>query len=209
MRKEKVISNYVILSDNDLSTLAGKVVGALTDNENFQNLNPPLDDIEVLSDDYRAKLEVASRGGSVLEVSLKNESRNALIAGLRILAHHVNAVANGNLAILNSTGLILVKQPSSVQVPGVSDRIILRSAHLKGQVRLDFSPVKNAWEYDIEVGESNEDGIVNWEHQYKSTSSRGVVLAPFISGMQVYVRVRARNGKGLGDWSEHASIVVH
>ena len=209
MRKEKVISNYVNLTDNELSTLAGKVVGALTDNESFMELNPTLEDLGKLTDDYRAKLEVASGGGSVLEVSLKNESRNALIGGLRILAHHVNAVADGSLAILNSTGLILAKQPSAVQVPGISERVMVKHGHLKGQVRLDFTPVKNTWEYDIEVGEADVDGLLDWEDQYQSTSSRGIVLAPFISGTEVYVRVRARNGKGQGDWSEHASIVVH
>lgn len=103
----------------------------------------------------------------------------------------------------------MAKQPSAVQVPGISDRIILRSAHLKGQVRLDFTPVKHAWEYEIEVGESSDDGSIVWEDRYTSTSSQGIVLAPFMSGIEVYVRVRARNGKGIGDWSKYASIVVH
>lgn len=209
MRKEKVISNYTSQTDSELSILAGKVVGSLTDNENFTDLNPALEDLKELTDDYRAKLEVASRGGSVFEVSLKNESRNALIGGLRILAHHVNMIADGSLAILSSTGLILTKQPSAVQVPGVSERIMVKHGHLKGQVRLDFTPVKNTWAYEIEAGKADVDGVLNWENQYQSTSSRGVVLGPFISGTEVYVRVRARNGKGQGDWSAHASIVVH
>ena len=208
MRKEKVISNYYRLSDNELATLAGKALGALEDNENFTDLNPSLLELKAVTEDYRTKHEIASRGGSVLEVSLKNESRDALLASLRILAHHVNAIANGSLAVLNSTGLILAKQPSQVIVPGVTDRIMLRDAPLKGQVRLDFTPVKDAWEYEIAVGEMGLEGIIDWSQTYPSTSSRAIVLSPFESGSRIYVRIRARNGRGFGDWSEHASTIV-
>ena len=208
MRKEKVISNYVRLSDNELAILSGKAVGALDGNTNFPNLNPDLTVLEGLSEDFRTKHEIASRGGSVLEVSLKNESREALLRGLRILSHHVNTVANGSLAQLNSTGLILAKQPSKVEVPGISDRVLLRDAHLKGQVRLDFTPVRNAWEYEIALGENGNGDTILWEEEYKSTSSQGIVLAPLVSGSEVHVRVRARNGRGTGDWSDSSSIIV-
>ena len=208
MRKEKVISNYVRLSDNELAILSGKAVGALDGNTNFPNLNPDLTVLEGLSEDFRTKHEIASRGGSVLEVSLKNESREALLGGLRILSHHVNTVANGSLAQLNSTGLILAKQPSKVEVPGISDRVLLRDAHLKGQVRLDFTPVRNAWEYEIALGENGNGDTILWEEEYKSTSSQGIVLAPLVSGSEVHVRVRARNGRGTGDWSDSSSIIV-
>ncbi len=208
MRKEKVISNYFKLSDNELAILAGKAVGALDGNANFPNLNPDLTELQILSEEFRTKHEIASRGGSVLEVSIKNESRNSLVRGLRILAHHVNEIADGNLAHLNSTGLILAKQPSKVEVPGISDRVLLRDARLRGQVRLDFTPVKDTWEYDIDVGETGTSGSILWENQHKSTSSQGIVLAPLMSGSEVHVRVRARNGKGVGDWSDTASIIV-
>lgn len=208
MRKERVISSYYKLTDSDLAILAGKVVGALDSNAHFLNLTPSFTVLKSLSDDYRAKHQVASQGGSVLEVSLKNESRKALINALRILAHYVNGVADGNLVMLYSTGLILARQPSKIEIPEISERVMLRDSHLKGQVRLDFTPVKNAWEYDIAVGNLDENNIVKWEREYQSTSSQGVVIAPLVSGSEVFVRVRARNGKGTGDWSESTSLIV-
>lgn len=208
MRKERVISSYYKLTDSALATLAGKVVGALDNNANFLNLTPPFTILQGLSDDYRAKYSVASRGGSVLEVSLKNESRKALLDALRILAHHVNGVANGNLVMLIGSGLILAKQPTKIEIPEISERVILRDSHLKGQLRLDFTLVKNAWEYEIAVGGLDENGIINWENEYQSTASQGIVLAPLVSGSEVFVRVRARNGKGTGDWSESTSLIV-
>ena len=208
MRKERVISNYYFLTDADLAILGGKVVGALDGNANFPNLNPDLPELDTLAEDFRTKHEIASRGGSVLEVSLKNESRIALLDGLRILSHHVNAVVKGSSAQLNSTGMILAKHPTKVEVPGISDRVILRDARLKGQVRLDFTPVKNTWEYDIDVGKMGVDETILWDEQYKSTSSQGIVLAPLVSGSEVHVRVRARNGRGTGDWSNSSSIIV-
>jgi hypothetical protein len=208
MRREKVISNYYRLRDSELATMAGKVLGALEGNGHFTDLTPPLPELKVLIEDYQTKHEVASRGGSVLEVSLKNESRETLLNALRILAHHVNMVADGRLTLLNSTGLILAKQPTRVNIPGVIERLTLKDAALTGQVRLDFTRIKEAWEYEITVGGLDIDGKLEWIQTHSSTNSKGIVLSPFESGSRVYIRVRACNGRGCGDWSEHASTIV-
>ncbi len=208
MRKERVISSYYKLTDSHLAILAGKVVGALDNNASFLNLTPSFTVLKSLIDDYRAKHYVSSRGGSVLEVSLKKESRKAVLDALRTLAHHVNSVADGDLVMLISSGLILAKQPTRIEIPEISERLILRDSHLKGQVRLDFTHVKNAWQYDIALGGIDENGTINWRKEYQSTSSQGIVLAALVSGSEVFVRVRARNGKGTGDWSESTSLIV-
>ncbi|ERJ58977.1 fibronectin type III domain-containing protein [Sphingobacterium paucimobilis] len=211
MRKEKVISNYKALSDYELSTLAGRVLKAMQETStqaSFPNPNPGLTDLETIVNDYITKHEIASRRGSALEISLKNESRDALLFALKNLAHHVNEVANGQLSLLLSTGLVLVSKPSSSELPLVTSRIQLRDGRISGQMRLDFTPLKRVWEYEVEVGREDATNTVEWFETFNTTSSRGNVLTDRVPGIKYFVRVRARNSKGMGDWSEAVSLIA-
>lgn len=212
MRKDKVISHYGAWSDFELSTLAGRVVVAMNDpatQVHFPAPDPSLTDLEDLATDFIAKHEVASQRGSALQVSEKNESRTALLAGLRKLAHYVNGVADGRTSLMLSTGLALVSAAKRLEVPGVPEGLRLSDGVIRGQMRLEFRAVKKAWEYEVEVGEGvlgNPE--VEWTHTFGTTSSRGNVLTDLVPGVIYHVRVRARNGRGIGDWSEMVSLMA-
>ncbi|SKC10869.1 Fibronectin type III domain-containing protein [Sphingobacterium nematocida] len=211
MRKEKVISNYKTLSDYELSTLAGRVLKAMqeaTTQASFPNPNPDVTDLETIVNDYITKHEIASRRGSALEISLKNESRDALLFALKNLAHHVNEVADGQLSMLLSTGLVLASKPSSSEAPLVTTRIQLRDGRVSGQMRLDFTALKRVWEYEVEVGREDATNTVEWYRTFNTTSSRSNVLSDMVPGIKYYVRLRARNSKGYGDWSEAVSLIA-
>ncbi len=209
MRTNKVISNYDKLMDDELATLASGVEDALTGNVNFPDPNPTLPEFTAAAADYRAKLAVASRKGSALEVSLKNEARKVVLNLLRRLAFYVNEIGQGNAPILYSSGLRLNAQPKEMQAPTVPDGVRLRDGRQSGQIRLDFNPLKEAWEYEYAVSsevDENKDPI--WGEPLSTTSSRANILAPVIPGMIYRVRVRARNGRGLGDWSEAVTLIA-
>lgn len=212
MRKDKVISNYGEWSDFELSTLAGRVVVAMNDSSaqtHFPSPDPELEVLEGLASDFIAKHEVASQRGSALQISQKNESRAALLAGLRRLAHYVNGIAEGRTSLLLSTGLVLVSAAKRLVAPGVTERIRLRDGALRGQMRLDFQAVKDAWEYEVNVGESVlGDPDMEWTRTFGTTSSRGNILTDLTAGVIYHVRVRARNGRGIGDWSEPVSLLA-
>ena len=211
MRKEKVISNYSGWSDYELSTLAGRILKAMqetTAQANFPHPNPAITVLEPLVNDYITKHEIASRRGSALEISQKNESRDALLNALRSLAHYVNEVANGQLSLLLSTGMVLASQPSSTQAPTMVEKVQLRDGRLSGQLRLDFKPVKAAWEYEVEIGTMASTGEIVWNKVVLTTSSRGNVLSEMEPGVRYCVRIRTRNGKGTGDWCEPVSLIA-
>lgn len=212
MRKDKVISNYGEWSDFELSTLAGRVAVAMNDSSaqtHFPSPDPELEVLEGLASDFIAKHELASQRGSALQVSQKNESRTALLDGLRKLAHYVNGIAEGRTSLLLSTGLVLVSAAKRLVTPGVTERIRLRDGALRGQMRLDFQAVKGAWEYEVNVGESAlGDSNAEWTSTFGTTSSRGNILTDLTAGMIYHVRVRARNGRGIGDWSEPVSLMA-
>ena len=211
MRKEKVISNYSGWSDYELSTLAGRILKAMqepTTQTSFPQPNPEITVLEPLVQDYITKHEIASRRGSALEISQKNESRDALLNALRTLAHYVNEIANGQLSLLLSTGMVLATQPGTLQVPTIVEKVQLRDGRMSGQLRLDFKAIKSAWEYEVEVGTGSSTGEVTWDKVILTTSSRSNVLSEIQPGVRYYVRVRARNGKGTGDWCEPVSLIA-
>ncbi|WP_437917996.1 fibronectin type III domain-containing protein [Sphingobacterium sp. LRF_L2] len=209
MRKEKVVTNYGKLNHDELAVLAGKIVTAMTDNANFTTPNPTVAELTALTEDYRLKQETSIRGGSVLDKRLKRESRDNLLNGLTVLAHYVNTTANGNLAALTSSALILAKQPGSKNEPIVVARIMLKDGPLSGQMRVDFTSQKDIWDYEYELGQVLDDsGIVTWEDSFLTTSSRGNIVSSLVPARRYHVRVRARNSKGTGDWSESASMIV-
>lgn len=209
MRKDRVISNYTYLSDDELAALAGKILGAMTGNPNFENPTPEMEILEGAVTDYRTKHEIAIRGGSVLEKRLKNESREHLLGQLSQLAHYVNTVAMGRLAVLTSSALILAKHPSGVVVPAVIERVLLKDGSLSGQMQVSFTSQRAIWEYEIQIGEwPVESPDIEWGESFFTTTSRGTVIASLEAGKRYYVRVRARNAKGTGDWTEGVSMIV-
>lgn len=209
MRKERVISNYKKLSDDELAALAGKIVGALTGNANFTDPIPSLAELTAWVNDYRTKHEIAIRGGSVLDSRLKNESRTTLLYQLKQLAHYINTQSGGNLAVLSSSAMILAKQPENTKTPSVITRVVLKDGELSGQMRVDLAAQKFVWEYEIQLGEWPEGTAdIVWGSSYFSTSSRGTIIDALSPAKRYYVRARARNSKGTGDWTEPVSMIV-
>src|SRR5690606_6612421 len=109
----------------------------------------------------------------------------------------------GSLAMLTSSAMILAKQPSGKDVPYVIARVILKDGSLSGQMRVSFTAQRSVWEYEMQVGLwSVDDPDIVWGESYFTTTSRGNIIAPLLPGTKYYVRVRARNGRGSGDWTE-------
>jgi len=70
--------------------------------------------------------------------------------------------------------------------------------------------VDTAWEYEYAVAsERDEQGEIKWPEELMRTSnSRGNIIAPVTMGTLYYVRVRARNRRGAGDWSEAVTLMA-
>src|SRR5699024_803760 len=128
MRIEKVITNYSNLTDYELATLGGRVVQAMQSPQAadfYANPQPETEELESLVEDYVRKHEIASRRGSALEISLKNESRQALLTALRTLGNYVNEKARGQLSYLLSSGLHLYASQGRNTIPGVPQNLRL------------------------------------------------------------------------------------
>ncbi|WP_164111714.1 MULTISPECIES: fibronectin type III domain-containing protein [Sphingobacterium] len=210
MRRDKVRTDYTNVKDSELAILAGKIAGFMEGNTNFSaDIKPTAAELLAAAEDYRIKHEVAINGGSSHEKELKKAAKLKLRGMLTHLAHMVNIEAQGNTVALSSTGLMFNKQPTALQEPGITDRIILRDGRLTGQMRVDFDKIYNAYEYEVQVGEmdSISEKIV-WDKTHLTPSSSNTIIAPLTPGTRYYVRVRGRNKIGTGDWSDPVSMIV-
>lgn len=212
MRKERVRINYQKLSDYQLATLAGRVLKSMQDPitaTNFAEPRPAMDEFEDLVNEYITRHEIASRGGSTLEVGQKDESRVLVLEALRILASYVNEVARDRVSLLLSTGLELVSQPSATGLPPAVTQIKLADGPVSGQVKISFKAIKDAQHYLIEVSDTtNDDSEDNWSQTLETGSSRNNFITDLTPGKLYYIRVKARTNKGWGDWSEFVTWMV-
>lgn len=213
MRKEKVITNYSNLTDYELATLGGRVVQAMQSPQAvdfYSEPQPEIEELEILVEDYVRKHEIASRRGSALEISLKNESRTSLLEALRTLGNYVNEMARGQLSYLLSSGLQLYAPRGSNAIPEVPQHVRLRDGGLSGQLKVSFNRIESAWVYEIQIAPEAPPGDeLQWSDPVQTTlSKRGTIIGNLTAGHRYFIRVRAMNGKGTGDWSEPVSTIV-
>ncbi len=207
----QVKTNYDRLRDADLGYLASTVLQAMGQNSAvFANPVPPLTDLEQVLADYNEKMDLANKKGSPEDAQAKNAARDVLVDTLRRLAFYVNTVAKGVLHQLLSSGFRLRDLPSALTVPGIPQRVRMVDGDVSGELALLFDAVHKASHYEYELGTMAGDIIV-WEKSGTVRSGRKRrhnIISPLIRAMTYYVRVRACNAHGKGDWSTPVSQVA-
>lgn len=209
MRKANVYTSYAEWDDHSLATLAGRTLTSMTDNENFTDPRPSIEDYADLVNDYREKQEIASNRGSQLQLEARNNAKKLVLQAMKELAFYVNVVADGDAEILASSGFVLIPPPKPAGVPRIPKNVKLIDGPISGELRLMFGVVRNAKGYEyIYASDLDENGEPNWGELQYTGSSRTNNIRLLTPGSICYVRVRARNNKGVGDWSETVSIIV-
>ena len=204
--KFKVLVSFTRMKDDELVVSATTIIGAMTGNEHFAEPTPTLESVQALLDDFSAKLAVSRRRGSPEETALKDESRLPLEAALRQLGYYVNGVAEGQLSTLLSSGFPTNSGTSNpVLVPLKVEAVKLSDGRQSGQVRLDFQSQPNVRMYEYQYRSEDDE---QWSDRYTTSSSRGNIIAPLAVAKVHEVRVRAINTRGVGDWSNAATILV-
>jgi hypothetical protein len=209
MRKKKVILDYSLVSDHEFNTMVGKVLDCLEGHTILVDLPVSLVDLKALADDFKMKWQRASRGGSVLEIAQKNESKKLVAQSLKSIAFYVNTVADGSRSILLSSGLILENDPKTSEVPGVVQEAALVDGKQRNQMIVKFKSLKDALLYEYQVTSTLDafDQPV-WGEMYQTSTSYANVFSPIQAGYTYYLRIRARNKRGIGDWCNPVNLTA-
>ncbi len=209
MKKRTARSGFKNMRDTEFLNLVGTTIAAVDGNARFPMPEPALTDVQDAYDDYRTKLEIASRQGSPLDKSEKRDAKLHLAGLMKRLAFYVNTVADGDLSTILSSGLPLAGLPAKLLPPGIPERLRLLDYLQSGQFNFVFEPVGTSWLFEICLSrEKDADGNIVWPEPFTSRRAKGNILAPLEVGVRYYVRVRARNGAGVSDWSEPVSQLV-
>lgn len=209
MRKATIYQSYEKWDDHSLSTLAGRTLAFMSDNDNFPDPRPTMEEYAPIVNDYREKHEVASKRGSQLELKARDNARATMLQAMKEIAFYVNTVAKGDAQVLASSGFELVPPRQSSAYPNIPKDLRLLDGRFSGELRLVFGSMRSAWEYEYCYATSlDEQGEPEWNELQRTTNSRMNYIPDLTPGDRCYARVRARNGKGIGDWSEAVSIIV-
>ncbi len=205
--KMKALIGFGSMKDDELLISATTIVNAMTGNTNFPAPTPDLADVQLLLDDFGSKLATARKRGSPEDTAIKEESIPALVSALQKLGYYVNAVADGHLSTLLSSGFPTNAPSTSSLPPSMVLNVRLSDTAQSGQMRLDFAKQAKVlvYEYCYRKVESPE---APWSDRLTTSSSRNNIIAPLEPGQYYEVRVRAVNTKGAGDWSQTARFLV-
>ncbi|GHE49692.1 hypothetical protein [Sphingobacterium griseoflavum] len=201
----KALVGFTRLKDDELMVLARTVLGAMTDNANFATPTPSLQEVEAVADEFASSLAAARRRGAPSDTALKNEKRIVMEAILQKLGNYVNGESQGRLSSLLSSGFATNGPSSTIYVPSKVEAVRLSDGRQSGQMRLDFAPQREAMLYEYQFRTM---GDPEWSERFTTTSSRANIIAPLPVAQYCEARVRGINSRGMGDWSDIATILV-
>ncbi len=207
MKIKKVVLDYSGFYDDELNTLAGKVLDCLEGHAVFVELPVTLEVLQAQAEDFRSKWQTASNGGSLLQIAVKNDAKALLAGSLKDIAFYVNKVAAGSRSLLLSSGLQMEADPKPKKLPNTVTGEKLQDGRQRDQMDVLFNPVGRNHVYEYQIADTlDEQGQPIWNRSFHTGDSRGNVFAPTVPDTVYYMRVRAINNKGAGDWSTIAAL---
>jgi hypothetical protein len=205
MKQQKLIQDYVKLSDSSLNFKAKTVVLSLTGNINFPVMTPTIADFTITQTNFSNALEKATSGDRQL-IALKNQAKDELLNAMRQLAMDVDAQANGDKALLISSGFDLGSSGDSGSVLGLPSDFKISDGINAGELKFSCKRAVNAVSYILEYTDELPSPDTQWKIQPSST--RELTVRGLRSGVRIYGRMKAVGRKGQEANSDQSSRVV-
>ncbi len=201
MNTAKASIRFSRYSDADFETKAEYIVSCMTGNPAFTSPIPTLADVQTALTKYSADL-VAAAGRGLVAVAEKNKSRNALELLLTQLGMYVMYIANGDEAILTSSGYTLVKMPTSLQL-GNLGQVEVTNGQTSGVLETSVKSQKGIRSFSHEYTDSPPTEDTKW---LSTPSSRAnFAFTNLLPGKQYWFRVGAVGARNQVVYSSVAS----
>lgn len=189
MKREKVDLNFRSYRDSKLHVFALSILTKMTRNPNFlPPYTPSLTDLSTAITNYWKAL-VASNGnfGGKAQTIAKDEARKALRTLMKDLGLYVDRVANGNKAIILSSGFKVRKPTPTGPLP--TPKKLKISDRQRSKIKLKVDAVKGTRIYQWEYIPTSDLSTGIWT-EVKTTKS-SVTIEGLQSGQQYTFRVVA------------------
>ncbi len=196
----KVSLGFARISDMELDNFAQGVLNGMTGNVTYPAPPVTMATLQTAIEDLTSRISAAQSGGTVATAA-KNNSREALIGMLRLLAAYVHMNANGDLVLLLGSGFE-AQGTKGASVPLERPESVTITNGGAGQLLVKVSPVKNRNMYE---GRAKLDGS-DWLPSVFASDSKRIAFEGLIPGQTYTIQVRALGGStGQSDWSDASS----
>lgn len=138
----KITTGFERLSDANLLTKSLDISKSMDGNTSLPAPTPTLVELNAAIAEFQTTLTAAAARERT-QVVLKNQARLALIALLNDLSNYVTFTANGDAAILSSSGFTLRKIPQPVIVPK-PNKILVADGPNSGELTVSVGSRKGA-----------------------------------------------------------------
>lgn len=185
MKSAKLNINFSGLSDANLEQKAASIMQNMTTNPYFPSPIPTLADLQAALTAYSTALVTAADLGRVY-VAEKNKARKVLELLLTQLGMYAMYIANGDIAILTSSGYTLSKtpEPQYITNPGV---VTLTNGITSGELVCSVKPVKGGRSYLHQLTEEPLTPESVWDSTASSRSS--YTFQNLQAGKKYWIRV--------------------
>ena len=186
MRTQKINMSFSKYSDADLLNKANHIVASMTNNPFFVNPVPTLQEVQDVLQFYSNALTAAAGLGRN-NIADKNKYRNMLEQVLGQLGMWVMFTANGDPAVLTSSGYSLAKEPEPRYLvnPG---NVTLLNGITSGEIAASVKNVATAG-YLFQISDTVPAEGTQWNSINSSRSQ--FVFDNLTPGKQYWVRVAA------------------
>ncbi len=161
MKRARILIDFTRASDPVLESEAQKIVTAMTGNANFPSPVPTLDKVSDAIQNFSDALAAAKMGDKA-KVAIKTDMRNALITMLLNLADYVTATANGDRAMLISSGFKVSKGTRNPRTLGDVNNFRVELGPNSGEALLSVDGVKCVDSYFFQCTLAPATNESNW-----------------------------------------------
>ncbi len=178
---------------------ARRIISMMTGNASFGTPSPSLATLTTQTDALEDA--EAAMDGSKLNTDLRNAALQTLSASLKLEQLYVEAIANGNTAVILSSGFEVRNPRTNPVLLPAPENLLAKPNGFEKQLKLTWKAVKKKDVYTIEM--TADPTLNNWQIVAQSTKAK-VVIEDLNSGQMYYFRVTAVNAAGASPWSDTA-----
>lgn len=161
MKTQKINISFSGYSDADFENKAAYILASMTNNPAFTSPIPTLADVQAALTKFSANLVAAATLDRVA-VAEKNKSRMQLELLLAQLGMYVMFIANGDAAILTSSGFTLSKTPEARYITNPGN-VLLSNGITSGELVVAVTGVKGASGYLHEICSTEPVANTQWD----------------------------------------------
>ena len=184
---QKISISFSGYTDSAFETKAEHILASMTGNPVFTSPIPTLVEVQAAVTTYSTQLVTAAGLGRTA-VAEKNKSRKKLELLLSQLGMYVMYLANGDAAILTSSGFSLTKEPESNYITNPGN-VTLGNGITSGQLQASVKAVKGAKSYLHQITDVQPAEDTVWKSTPSSRSK--YIFNNLVPGKQYWVRVAA------------------